>query len=131
MGCILVGRTSFDQYKGVIYPLTNVMNIVLTSQDRQSDDESVRYVSTLDEALEIIQELGFDRFVIAGGASVIRQCLDRQLVDKMLVSLHPYMFGEGLSITGQYTGNITLKFEDVKRQHEDFILLEYSVRSYY
>lgn len=31
MGCIIVGRKTFDQYQGDLYPVPDVTNIVLSS----------------------------------------------------------------------------------------------------
>lgn len=127
IGCILVGRTTFNQYQGVVYPVKDTVNIVLTTNVRESTDNNVVYVQNLDQALTEIQHRGFDRFVLVGGANVIAQCLRADLIDRIYLSLHPYIFGDGLSIIGDFKGNIDLKFESIKYQHEEFILLDYSV----
>lgn len=128
IGCILVGRTTFDQYQGVVYPVKDTVNIVLTTNVPESMDNNVVYVQNFDQALAEIRQHGFDRFVVVGGANVVTQCLRADLVDRIYLSLHPYIFGDGLSIIGDFKGNIDLKFEGIKYQYEEFILLDYSVK---
>jgi dihydrofolate reductase len=130
IGCILVGRQTFDQYQGVVYPVPDTVNVVLTSENRTSDNENVIYKNDFDTAVQKIKDLGFERFIVVGGAHVIAQCLEQQLVDRVLLSLHPYIFGDGLSIIGNYQSNIDLKFEGIKHQHNEFVLLDYSVSEY-
>ncbi len=130
VGCILVGRQTFDQYQGVVYPVPGAKNIVLTAQDRTSEREDVFFEKNLQKAFERIDALGFKRFVVVGGAKVIEQCLNQRLIDKFYISLHPYLFKEGLSIVGGYRGDIDLEFVGIKHQHHEFTLLEYNVKNY-
>lgn len=128
IGCILVGRKTFDQYQGVVYPVKNAVNIVLTSSPRQSNDPNVIYVQNLDQALAQVKQRGFNRFMVVGGANVIGQCLQQNLVDRIYLSLHPYIFGTGLSMIGTFAGNLDLAFQGIKHQEKDFVLMEYSVK---
>ena len=129
-GCILVGRQTFDQYQGSIYPIPGTQNIVLTSQKRISEHDDVHYENSFESAMDRIKQLGFERFIVVGGAAVIAQCFECQLIDRIYLSLHPYIFGEGLSIIGHYKGDIDLTFEGIKNQHKEFILLDYSIEKY-
>lgn len=44
-GCIVVGRKTFDQYYGDLYPIEGVTNIVLTTDaTRQDKNENVIFV---------------------------------------------------------------------------------------
>ncbi len=128
IGCILVGRTTFDQYQGTVYPVKDTVNVVLTTTDRQSTDANVVYAQDIDAALAEIQRRGFNRFVVVGGAKVIGQCLTKNLVDRLYLSLHPYIFGHGLSFIGDFVGSLDLGFQSIKHQEQDFILLDYSVK---
>ena len=130
IGCVLVGRQTFDQYQGVVYPVPETQNVVLTSNQDRPDQKNVTFRNDLSSALQTIEDLGFDRFVVVGGAQVIKQCLDHKIVDQVLLSLHPYIFGNGLSIVGEYEGNVTLEFEAVKHEHKEFLLVQYKVIQY-
>ena len=75
-GCILVGRQTFDQYQGTVYPVPDTTHVVLTSQkDRVSDHPDVYFESDLAAAFKRFSELGFERFIAVGGASVASQCM--------------------------------------------------------
>jgi dihydrofolate reductase len=129
-GCILVGRQTFDQYQGVVYPVPDAVNVVLTSQDRHSDHENIIYQPQFEAALSKIESMGFNRFIVVGGAKVIAQCLNKKIVDTIYLSLHPYIFGRGLSIIGDYIGDIDLEFTGIRDQHAECLLLEYKVKNY-
>ena len=128
-GCILVGANSYNQYEDEIYPIENTKNIVLTHENKSSNNPDVFFKNNLDDAIDEIKNLGFDRFLIAGGANVIGQCLERKLVDQLYLSLHPYLFGKGLNVMGDYAGDLNLLFQGVKREDDEFILLDYKVES--
>lgn len=130
VGCILVGRQTFDQYQGVVYPVPETKNVVLTSEDSKDIVEQVSFQKNFDAALEYIENSGFDRFVVVGGAKVISQCLERKIVDRILLSVHPYIFGNGISIIGDYQGRMDLKFVSVREANDSFVLLEYEVINY-
>lgn len=129
-GCVLVGRKTFEQYQGSIYPVPNALNVVLSSNVVTSDNAQVVYVKNLTEAQQVIAARGFTRFMVAGGAAVIAACLQARLIDKIYLSLHPYIFGTGLSVIGDYAGDMALDFISIHHQHADFLVLEYNVRAY-
>ncbi len=125
-GCILVGRKTFDQFLNVVYPVPGAHNIVLSLKPGP-DNSLVHYAKNLNEALEKIHALGFDRFVTVGGSNVIGQVLNAGLIDEVLVSFHPYIFGKGLPTTGDFAGDLNLKFMEIVEQHQELLLLRYTV----
>ena len=129
VGAILVGRQTFDQYQGIVYPVPETQNIVLTSQERVSDDPNVKYASNFDMALSLMEDSGIDRFIVVGGANIIGQCLQKGLVNTIYLSLHPFIFSNGLSMIGDFNGDMNLTFKGVKHQSTNFILLEYGVNN--
>jgi dihydrofolate reductase len=127
VGCILVGRKTFDQYQGVVYPVPSAINVVMTSTPQTHPDPNVLFVRTLDEALATIAQNGFKRFVVVGGAQTIGACFNRHLIDRLYLSLHPYIFTQGLPFTGPLDHSVNARFEGVKFSHPEFLLLDYSL----
>lgn len=125
-GAILVGRKTFDQYQGSVYPVPDTTNVVLTSQNRQSQD-NVYFVSDLKDAFRKFSDLGFERFMAVGGSSIAGQCMKSGIVDQLYLSIHPYIFGQGLPVFGDFSEDLNLTFHGVKAQHSEFILLDYKI----
>ncbi|MCB1538207.1 MAG: dihydrofolate reductase family protein [Rhodospirillales bacterium] len=127
VGCVLVGSKTFQQYQDTVYPVPGVQNVVLTTRALPQVDPSVHGASDMDTALNKIRALGFDRFVVVGGASVIDQCFQRKLIDRVYLSLHPCLFSDGLPLA---LVDARLSFEGIKAQSDAFVLLDYKVIAY-
>ena len=96
-GCLVVGRTTFEQYRGTIYPVSGALNIVLTADVRNMQlEERVVIATSPEEAISIAQKRGMRSMLIAGGAKVARAFLDRGLINEIFLSVHPFRLGEGI-----------------------------------
>src|SRR6266487_3314218 len=69
-GCVIVGRKTYQQYKGEIYPVKGATTIVLTKGPRKTIEENVLFASSPQEALTFAPKKGFHSIVVAGGAIV-------------------------------------------------------------
>jgi len=81
---MIMGRKTFDSLGRV---LPGRFHIVITRQDLNSDHERVRYVSSLDEAIKISQQMipqWPDEVFIIGGAEIFKQSIDR--VDRIYLT---------------------------------------------
>ena len=125
-GCALIGRQTYDQHEGAIYPLPDIPNVVLTSEQRE-DRDNVYFVQDFDSAMAKITELGCERFAAVGGAQITKQCVEAGLVDHISVSVHPYIFGEGRPFFDDFKGRCDLKFKGVKFQDNEIIVLDYEI----
>lgn len=115
LGALVVGKTSFDQYRDVIYPVSSALNIVLSKRKSQSEsDENVFYASSVEEAMQIVLEHNCSGLLIAGGASVSKSFLEKNLIDEIYFSVHPIKLGEGMTPFGNLSIPSNLKLLDSK-----------------
>jgi dihydrofolate reductase len=82
---IIMGRKTFESMPG---PLPNRFNVVITHQPRESDDPSVAFVSSLNEAFE--RCAGREKAFVAGGAEIYRLALPE--VDELWLTRIPGMY---------------------------------------
>lgn len=127
-GCILVGGNTFRQYQDEIYPIEDTANIVLSSQEYEHSYEQTYFENNFKSAIEKIETLGYDRFLIAGGADIAKQCLEAKLVDKVFLSLHPLIFSNGLNMAENFGYDAHLEFQQIVQTHPEFLLIEYNVK---
>lgn len=126
-GCIIIGRKTFEQYEGELYPVKNVTNIVLTSKpNRENKYENVLFTDKpLKEVLQLAEEKGFKNVLLVGGGTVNGSFLDENLIDEIIVDIHPIVLGKGIKL---FEANPTiLNYEKVscKNLESDLTLIRY------
>lgn len=126
VGAVLVGGTTYDQFKGELYPFPGVFTVVLT-QNVITETEVLKRARTLDEALVLFKGNRASAFLIAGGASVIGSCLAAGLIDSIYMSVHPLVIGSGLPIFKNFSGKQELEFVQVVKATQQHVVLEYKV----
>src|ERR1700733_9905201 len=84
-GCIVVGKRTFDQYHGSLYPISGVLNIVLTSQPDVAPEKDVAVAHTPSEAITLAEDKGYSDMLIAGGAKTSETFLKEGFVDEIFL----------------------------------------------
>ncbi|MBI4836096.1 MAG: dihydrofolate reductase [Candidatus Abawacabacteria bacterium] len=98
-GCLVVGKTTFQQYQNKIYPVKDVLNIVLTHDDN-FQAKNIMVADSPARALQIAQEQGCPGLLIAGGAKTSATFLQANLLDEIFFSVHPLILGAGIKPFG-------------------------------
>lgn len=125
-GCLVVGKRTFDQYKGSIYPVSGALNIVLTSEPyTQPLDSSIVFASSPEEAVDLAEKNGNSQMVVAGGARTARSFLDAGLIDEIFLSVHPIILHKGIKPFEDVMHDGRYKFVEEKQLEEDIKELHY------
>jgi len=128
IGCFIVGRRTFDQYRGDIYPVSDVDNIVLTTKNLlKTDDKNVVYVRSPSEAIRAAERRGHHKVLLIGGGTTNGLFLREGLIDEVFLSVHPLILGDGIKLFRDVEKDIKLKFIDQKRAGDGLIQLHYQV----
>ncbi len=80
-----------------------------------------------EEILATLSKQGVEQVALCGGASIYNLFLQKNLVDKMFITVEPYTFGDGVKLFDQ---GITEKFKLLKQSklnEKGTLLLEYSL----
>lgn len=126
-GVIIMGsRTFFTIGK----PLPGRKNIVLT-RDTSRSSEDPNLVFTGRPPKEILTDLetdGYQEVILAGGALINSLFAKEKLIDEIVVTLSPLIFGRGLSL---FTEEISMELEllDVDQLGRKLVCLRYRVLS--
>ena len=135
-GAMLIGRRTWDvgdkmeaeEPGSVDYPFTGPM-FVLTHRPLERPDPEVRILSgDIADAVGIALAAAGDKDLEILGADVARQCLDRGLVDELLVYVLPVLLGEGVPFSAPGVPRTDLEPISSKRSG-DATMLRYRVRN--
>jgi dihydrofolate reductase len=121
--CIIVGRTTFEQYEGEIYPIANVVNVVLVGNTEDFTDEQSETLMFMSGEPSIIAdklaEQGFTSALLVGGSETNARFATAGLIDEVILDVHPLLIGTGKRLLGDYPEQLTL--ENVQTtQHDGF-----------
>ena len=124
-GVIIMGSKTFDT---IGRPLPGRKNIVLTRNPEQRTPQK-NLTFTDSPAAEILSDLareGFAEAVLIGGAKINSLFAKAGLLDEMILTYSPLIFGTGLSLFAEEI-HMALKLKDLKRIGENLVYVKYTV----
>jgi dihydrofolate reductase len=101
VGALLMGRRTFDVVMGFggEWPYGDRPMLVATHRPLMSAPASVRAATgTITELITAALELADGRDVYIDGGALIRQALDAELIDELIVSVIPMILGAGIPL---------------------------------
>ncbi|MDM8538797.1 dihydrofolate reductase family protein [Desulfobacterales bacterium HSG17] len=106
-GAVIMGSKTFDT---IGKPLAGRENIILT-RDKTRNSQWDNLVFTHDSPKKILEDLnnqGFSEVILAGGALVNSIFAEENLIDEIIVTISPKIFGFGLSL---FTQEISMELD--------------------
>ncbi len=96
-GVVIMGSKTFDT---IGRPLPGRRNVVMTSDSRRvSQWENLVYTSLAPaDILSNLEQEGFGRVILAGGARINTLFAQAGLIDEILVTITPMVFGRGIAM---------------------------------
>ena len=98
--CVVIGSKTFKQFEGEIFPIKEVLNIVMTkSSTIESNCENVIITNSTPQAvIKLAEEKGFSSILLVGGGHVNGSWLSQGLIDEIIVDIHPLVLGKGIKL---------------------------------
>lgn len=124
-GVVIMGSATYDT---IGWPLPGRKNIVLTRKtDRRSNHENLVFTNKKpDEILEALVVEGFEHVILIGGAQINYLFAREGLIDEMILTYCPTIFGTGLAVfSGEISMNLSLL--SVEQLDENVVCLHYKV----
>lgn len=129
-GVVIVGSRT---YQALPKPLQNRLMVVVTrSPHRYREHETpnvVEFKNTPPRAiLEELENRGFERAIVGGGAEIYALFLRERLVDELYLTIAPRIFGKGVHIFGETElEHPPLQLIDIRPLGEGEVLVKYRV----
>ncbi|MFP4349899.1 MAG: dihydrofolate reductase family protein, partial [Desulfococcaceae bacterium] len=126
-GAMIMGSKTFDT---IGFPLPDRKNVIMTrDKSRVSRWDNLVFTDAQPKTiLEDLEKEGLSEVIIAGGALVNSLFAEENLIDEIIVTISPKIFGYGISL---FTPEISMELAltDMKRLGEHLVCLTYKVIS--
>ena len=122
-GVVIMGSRT---YQTIGKPLPNRLNVVMTRHPHRFQPQSnlVFFSDTPDHLVEWLKSRGYQTAILAGGATINSIFLNYQLIDEMIISVIPIVFGQGISLFSEPT-DASLSLVDYRMIGHNIIVLRY------
>ncbi len=112
-GCVIVGRKTYEQYKGQAFPVKGATTFVWTRHPETAQKEAtVEYISgEPSNVAKQIEEKGFSQAVLAGGGITNNAFVALGFVTEVVVTIYPMTFGIGIKMLSEEC-NLSLELLD-------------------
>lgn len=124
-GVVVFGSKTFDT---IGKPLSGRLNIVLTRHpERYQPLENLIFSSDPPERLLAeLERRGFQEVILAGGAIVNTLFAKSRLIDEMILTIAPKLFGQGVHLLSEAC-DLDLKLLEARTIETDSLVLRYRV----
>jgi dihydrofolate reductase len=130
LGAVVAGRWTYEaaNHWGDENPWGFPVFIVTHRPEEQPEGDAFTFVSGVDEAVRQAREAAGDKHVhVMGGADVIRQALEADLVDELTIIVAPVVLGGGKRLFEGFTKSIDLEHIGL-RQSQYATFVDYRVK---
>jgi dihydrofolate reductase len=126
-GVIIMGSKTFDT---IGKPLPGRKNVILTrNQLRISRWDNLVYTNKTPTAiLKCLEKEGFSEAVLAGGPIINTLFAREKLIDEVIVTVSPLVFGYGTSLFSEEIA-MELKLKDVHKRGKNLVAITYAVKN--
>jgi dihydrofolate reductase len=121
---VIMGDKTFFTFPA---PLKERLNVVFTLEENPKEIEGVKWVKgDPKEVLMGLEREGYEKAILGGGAFINGMFLEAGLIDEVIITIEPKIFGEGISLfRGDF--DLNLKLENIERINDDSVVLKYKV----
>jgi len=126
--CIIMGRKTMEEF-GNDFPIKGPFNIVLSNNEGlQKNDDNVSIISgTPEQVIKLAKSKNLKSLLLIGGSDVNSQFIKANLVDEIVLSIHPLVIGNGLSIFGEAALDVKLELIETKNIKNELVQIRYKV----
>ncbi len=129
-GAIIMGDTTFEAMGRKSLP--GRLNFILSFTPEKYKEVEVPgqlefYKGSTQEIVDCLANKGFESVILGGGASVNASFLEAGLVDEILITVEPKVFGRGMNFTEGKDLDLNLKLLEVNELGEEAVQLRYQI----
>lgn len=131
IGCFMWGRKTYEAVSkwedDYLKDLEGVKKIIISGSGIELRD-GFELANSPEEALKLLEDVGFSKAVITGGSTVNSEFAKRGLIDEVIFDVNPSILGEGISVFQPAEFELSLELTDIKRLDDGIVELHYKVK---
>lgn len=111
---VLMGRKTYEQVLEFgDYPYSEKDSFIFTRQDISSPNENVHFITKdiVGFTESLLRSESSDVWLV-GGSEIIKLFLEHDLVDDIILSIHPIIMGKGIPLFGQLKKEVHMELKD-------------------
>ena len=123
-GVIMMGDKTFYTLPG---PLPGRLNVVFTLNKNPKKIKGVKWVAgEPGDILSELGEMGHKKALLGGGAFLNGLFLEKKLIDEIILTIEPKIFGQGLSLFNK-DFDINLELLEIKKLNKNSFAVRYKI----
>lgn len=123
-GVIIMGENTFKTFPK---PLPNRLNVVFSYNSGEDIEDSLMWVNGDPKQVLIeLEKKSYTKALLGGGASINSLFLKNQLINEIIITIEPKLFGQGISLFSE-DFDIDLELLDHKLLNPNVLMLKYKV----
>lgn len=129
-GVIIMGRTTFEAMGG--RPLPNRLNLILSQQPEKYADKAqpglLEFIKgTPQEVCDYLAAKNYQTAILGGGAKTNAMFLKAGVIDEILMTIEPKIFGIGLNFTEGEEFDLNLELLESKELGDNAVQIHYKI----
>jgi dihydrofolate reductase len=101
--------------------------IVISQQNISFSEPNVKVCFSPMGALTLVEELGYKKAFLTGGAGINTAFAKLHLIEEMYINFNPVIIGEGISLFSEAI-ELDLSLKEIKKLTSDIVQLHYIVK---
>lgn len=129
---VLMGNKTYQQILGFgEYPYPGKKAFVFSNRLQGTFDENVEFVGgNLQKFINNLRQASGDDIWLVGGGEIIQYFLSHGLIDELILSIHPIILGDGISLIGKDSSLETLlELINVKTYESGLVQVFYNLKT--
>lgn len=127
-GCLVMGSSTYDT---IGRPLPGRKNVIMTRspESRKNEHDVSELEFTAKSPVELVKQLeaeGFTELVLGGGAQINTLWAQAGLIDEVVLTISPLIFGEGLGLFSQAV-DLELELRELTTLDDNLVCVRYGV----
>lgn len=124
---IILGRKTYDKIRsmGIENPYGERDVYVLTRTPREKSGKTIFYSGGLKELVTTLKSKPGKNIYCDGGAEIVQQLLNQDLIDEMTISIVPVILGTGIRLFSESIPEKKLKLTGAKTYPKGLVKLHY------
>ena len=126
---VLLGRKTYDWMVGHgVTSYEGLRNYVFSRSQESGPDPSVQFIT--EDATVFVESLRLERggdIWLVGGGQLFSSLLEAELVDEIMLAIHPVILGDGIPLFLSGLGTVPLRLDEVQSFETGLVMMSYRV----